>query len=206
VTDEREAFSAWFLAGYPGQEARLGTTLQFHKILEEASHRMSLVSRGDRNKLLTAHFQECLDPELISQLQSAHRILDVGTGGGLPGVLLAIMLPETPVTWLEPRERRTAFLERCRLQLGLRQATVSQARIETLAPQGELFDAITARALRWTPIMVKNMEAIAAESATLLRFGAEGPLPAGVTHSPLGAGRFLQKWPRNTWAALPKAP
>jgi 16S rRNA (guanine527-N7)-methyltransferase len=62
-------------------------------------------------------------------------LADIGSGAGLPGVVLAMMLPQVQVTLVEPLERRAKFLSECVRELGLDNATVLRARAEDLAGQ-----------------------------------------------------------------------
>lgn len=73
-------------------------------------------------------------------------LVDLGSGAGLPGIVLALLLPDVEVTLLEPMLRRAAFLEACVRALGLGNATVLRGRAEDLA--GRLAaDVVTARAV-----------------------------------------------------------
>src|SRR5262245_27403189 len=73
-------------------------------------------------------------------------VADLGSGAGLPGIVLAMLLPDSEVTLLEPALRRTIFLEECVAELGLGNARVWRARAEQAA--GELaVDVVTARAV-----------------------------------------------------------
>jgi len=73
-------------------------------------------------------------------------VVDLGSGAGLPGIVLALLLPGVDVTLLEPALRRTIFLEECVAELGLGNARVWRARAEQAA--GELTaDVVTARAV-----------------------------------------------------------
>lgn len=73
-------------------------------------------------------------------------LVDLGSGAGLPGIVLAMLLPDAAVTLLEPMQRRVAFLTECVDMLGLANATVLRGRAEDWA--GKLAaDAVTARAV-----------------------------------------------------------
>lgn len=73
-------------------------------------------------------------------------VIDLGSGAGLPGILLAMLLPDTEVVLLEPMARRVAFLEECVRVLGLRNAEVWRGRAEEA--DGKLVaDVVTARAV-----------------------------------------------------------
>ena len=73
-------------------------------------------------------------------------LVDLGSGAGLPGIVLALLLPDVAVTLLEPMLRRVTFLEECVHALGLQNAQVRRGRAEELAGQLSA-DVVTARAV-----------------------------------------------------------
>src|SRR5512143_3823835 len=73
------------------------------------------------------------------------RVLDVGSGGGLPGIPLAIARPEVQVTLIDSIAKKTAFLLQSKAELGLGNLTVVTGRVEDYRP-AEGFDVITSRA------------------------------------------------------------
>ena len=75
---------------------------------------------------------------------NASRILDVGSGAGVPGVPLAILAPDNDYTLLDANGKKTRFLKQCRIDLGLENVTVEQARVESY--ESAPFDTILARA------------------------------------------------------------
>jgi 16S rRNA (guanine527-N7)-methyltransferase len=90
-------------------------------------------------------------------------LVDLGSGAGLPGIVLALVLPDVEVVLLEPALRRAAFLEECVADLALGNATVVRARAEEMA--GALAaDVVTARA-------VAPLDRLAALALGLLRPG-----------------------------------
>ena len=79
-------------------------------------------------------------------LPPSARVVDVGTGGGFPGVPIAIARPDLQVTWLEPREKRAAFLRHIARAVPVGNAAVLAGRLESLPPGS--FDSGTSRAVR----------------------------------------------------------
>jgi 16S rRNA (guanine527-N7)-methyltransferase len=71
-------------------------------------------------------------------------LVDIGSGAGLPGIVLAMMRPELTVTLLEPMERRCRFLSGCVAELGLANASVLRGRAEDVTLRA---DVATARAV-----------------------------------------------------------
>jgi 16S rRNA (guanine527-N7)-methyltransferase len=77
--------------------------------------------------------------------KEAKRILDVGAGGGLPGLVLAIVYPEAKVALIDTVHKKTAFLKQVKAELNLNNVTVYTGRVEELSV-AEPFDVITSRA------------------------------------------------------------
>ena len=73
-------------------------------------------------------------------------LADLGSGAGLPGIVLAILRPGIEVVLIEPMARRTAFLSECAAELGLANVRVERSRAEDLAGRLDA-DAVTARAV-----------------------------------------------------------
>lgn len=81
----------------------------------------------------------------VSSFNQATNILDVGSGGGLPGIVLAIVYPNTKVALIDTVNKKTAFLKQVKAELDLNNITVYTGRVEHLNVN-ELFDVITSRA------------------------------------------------------------
>lgn len=76
-------------------------------------------------------------------------LVDLGSGAGLPGIVLALLLPDVEVTLLERMERRAAFLGECVSELGLANARVCQATAEELTGSSARTSSPPARWRRW---------------------------------------------------------
>ena len=100
-------------------------------------------------------------------------LIDLGSGAGLPGVVIAMLLPDTEVVLLEPMARRVTFLEECVAVLGLGNVMVRRGRAEDAAGQ-LVADVVTARA-------VAPMERLAGLTLGLVR-------PGGLVLAVKGAG------------------
>jgi len=100
--------------------------LEAYKALIRTYHRtLDLMSARAVADLDTKVTEAQAYPTFIApRLSPTDRILDVGSGAGLPGVPLALAFPDHPVTWVERRERRASFLRIVAGQLGLANVTV----------------------------------------------------------------------------------
>lgn len=112
-------------------------------------------------RLWDRHLLNCV--ALINELAAQDDVGDVGSGAGLPGVVLGLRRPDVSVTLVEPLLRRTTFLEEVVAELGLGNVRVLRGRAEELAGS-VLFDVVTARA-------VAPLERLAAWTLPLLRPG-----------------------------------
>jgi 16S rRNA (guanine527-N7)-methyltransferase len=120
---------------------------RFAALLYERSAALSLIGKSDRGQIYSRHLLDSLNPLSFFD-QPPDRILDIGSGGGLPGVPLALAWPATKVVLLESRERKAAFLERAARTLGLRSVRVVCERLEEhVRKTGPDYDALFIRAV-----------------------------------------------------------
>jgi 16S rRNA (guanine527-N7)-methyltransferase len=116
---------------------------RYAELVERWSERHNLVRFSSHEELVRRHILDALAAAPL--LKGSGRLLDVGSGAGLPGVPLLALRPRWGGVLLEPRQKRWAFLRTVVRELGL-DADVVRARFQELA-DGPLFDLITARAV-----------------------------------------------------------
>ena len=114
----------------------------YGELLERWAGRHNLVRVADRQELVNRHILESLAP--IEQIKERGRLVDIGSGAGLPGVPLLCALDGWSGLLVEPRQKRCAFLGLVIRELGL-DAQVVRARYEAVEEIG--FDMVTARAI-----------------------------------------------------------
>ncbi|RYD62867.1 MAG: 16S rRNA (guanine(527)-N(7))-methyltransferase RsmG [Sphingomonadales bacterium] len=116
----------WIRARY--DVSRETCLAQFADMLREAAAHQNLVAPSTLHQIWSRHFVD--SAQLLDHVGAASGIwLDIGSGAGLPGIVLAI-LRDAPVELVEPRKLRTAFLEQAVATLGLRNARVLTAKVE----------------------------------------------------------------------------
>ena len=93
------------------------------------------------------HFLDALTPALMGLLPADGKMLDIGSGGGLPGIPLAILMPDTQFVLIESNRRKSTFLSKMRRELMLDNVTVKLARVESIPKPSELYDGAVARAV-----------------------------------------------------------
>lgn len=92
----------------------------------------------------------------LSFLPEVSTLMDIGTGAGFPGMILAFGLPNTHVTLVEPLSKRASFLQFIKADLNLSNVTVVKKRVEQMEPK--TFDMITSRAVTETKMLLKLSE------------------------------------------------
>jgi len=146
---------AGWAAGPDTADAVFGSALpvasRFARILAARGVEQGLIGPREVPRLWDRHLLNCaVVAELIDD--RCGTLVDIGSGAGLPGLVLAMVLPEVAVTLLEPMERRCRFLAECVTELGLSNASVLRGRAEDAAVKAALHaDVVTARAVAPLP-------------------------------------------------------
>lgn len=146
----------------------------------------NLTAVREREQMIAHHV---LDSLSIARFVRAGRLIDVGSGAGLPGLVLAIWaeagLPGLDVTVLDANHKKAAFLRQAKLELALANVEVSDARVEAVAPAAP-YDQIVSRAFSDLGEFFELTRHCAAPSARWLAMKGVHPheeiaqLPAGV--------------------------
>jgi 16S rRNA (guanine527-N7)-methyltransferase len=125
----------------------LPTATAYAGILATRGVAHGLLGPREVPRLWDRHLLNCaVVAELVGQRRGT--LLDLGSGAGLPGLVLAMVLPDTAVTLLEPMERRCRFLTDCVTELGLANVNVLRGRAEDVTLRT---DVVTARAVAPLP-------------------------------------------------------
>jgi 16S rRNA (guanine527-N7)-methyltransferase len=122
---------------------RVGMLLKLVDELELGNAQFNLTAIRDRPGMLRKHV---LDSLSVQPYLKGHRLADVGTGAGFPGLALAIVNPERRFTLIEATGKKARFVEQTVARLGCENVQVVHSRAESYRPF-ELFDTVVARAL-----------------------------------------------------------
>ena len=122
----------------------LDRLVAYAELVETWSRRHSLIRYRDRRELVERHLLDALAG--IDLMSGACRLLDVGSGAGVPAIPLLCVCPDLDGTLLEPRVKRWTFLRLVVRELDL-EATVDARRVQDLGLRDGPWDRITARAL-----------------------------------------------------------
>jgi 16S rRNA (guanine527-N7)-methyltransferase len=144
--------------------AALDQARRYAQLLATDGVTRGLIGPRETERLWDRHLINCA---VVAELLPERGVLvDIGSGAGLPGVVLAMLRPSLRVILLEPLLRRSVFLEECVAELGLSNATVLRARAEEKAAAHIEADVATARA-------VAPLDRLAGWAVRLLRPGGE---------------------------------
>jgi len=130
-------------------EDKIQLLLDYHALLVKWNKAYNLTAVRDPAEMISRHLLDSLS--IIPHI-TGDRILDVGTGPGLPGIPTSICFPEKQFTLLDSNGKKTRFLTQSKIELKLANMTPVQSRIESF--EAPLFDAITSRAFATLKDMV----------------------------------------------------
>lgn len=160
-------------------------------LLLKWNEKINLVSVRGEDELVTQHVVDCL--AAASHIPAgATRIIDVGSGAGLPGAVIAIVRPDIEVTALEPIRKKHAFLATVRRAVPIPNLAPRAQRLEAHrgAPEFRPYDAAVSRATFSIPEWLELAPALVRPGGTVLAMeGAEKhELPTGATRHPYRLG------------------
>ena len=122
---------------------------RYTQLLLAENQQQNLISRPSEASLWLRHIADSAQLlEYVPTEAGNGPWLDLGTGPGLPGLVIAILRPQTPVVLVESRKRRVEFLERCVEELDLGNCRVEGRRLEQVAP----FEASVISARAFAPL------------------------------------------------------
>ena len=141
-------------------------------LLREWNEKINLIYRKDIEHLEARHLSHCLAITNHLKLMQGTRIMDVGTGGGFPGILMAICYPQAHFTLIDSIGKKIAVVKDLAEKLGLKNVEARQCRAEEIKKE---FDFITGRA-------VKNLPEYFSWIRGNLRRGERNSIPNGVLY------------------------
>jgi 16S rRNA (guanine527-N7)-methyltransferase len=157
-------------------------------LLEKWNQKIRLVAPCPTDELVQRHVVDCI--ALLPHLPESCTVVDVGSGGGLPSVIVAALRPNSEVTAIEPVAKKHSFLQAARRELALGNYNPVRGRDEDLFPEGADFDAATSRATFAVPEWLsRGRRLVRAGGLVLAMEGREQfALPAGARRHPYPLG------------------
>jgi 16S rRNA (guanine527-N7)-methyltransferase len=134
--------------------------VQYGILLEEWNHKINLISRKEDAPVIVKHIFHSLLIALFHPFSKGEKVLDLGTGGGLPGIPLAICFPDTQFLLVDATGKKIAACQAMIKELGLKNAIAMHTRVEEL--KGVVFDTVLSR-------QVAPLEQLCAYAGALLK-------------------------------------
>ena len=138
---------------------QLDKLLAYVEMLKKWNKTYNLTALRDESQIISHHLLDSLT--LPPYLEGAQTMLDVGSGGGQPGIPAAVCRPDLQITLLDANTKKTSFLQQAAIELELKNVRVVSGRVE--AVQGLRADVITSRAfaeladfVNWTAHLLQN--------------------------------------------------
>ena len=141
--------------GLECSEEQIVALERYSQLLLKWNKVYNLTSIRNPDEVLTHHILDSLSiiPIYRSLYPGSISIMDVGSGGGLPAIPLAIMCPEYQVTMVDTVGKKCAFLTQCIVELGLKNAKVLNSRVENI--KNKTYDVLSSRAFASLSLFVQ---------------------------------------------------
>ncbi len=152
-------------------DEKIDQLLGFIKLIEKWNKAYNLTAIRDREEMARLHI---LDSLAIAPHIEGKRVIDIGTGAGLPGIPLAICLPEINFTLLDSNAKKTRFVQQVVLELKLKNVEVLHSRVENYHPE-KTYDAVLTRAFAGLSDIVKLTAHLLAKDGVLLAMKGQNP-------------------------------
>ncbi|HLP15640.1 MAG TPA: 16S rRNA (guanine(527)-N(7))-methyltransferase RsmG [Bacteroidota bacterium] len=131
-------------------DIQLSLLSRYRELLADWNTKINLISRKDAEHIWDTHILLSLAYVFVVPFPVTGRVLDLGTGGGLPGIVLAVMRPECSFTLLDSIRKKTTAVSHMATELGLSNVDVVNARAEEinhLPRHRNIYDIVTARSV-----------------------------------------------------------
>ena len=116
--------------------------LEYVALLKKWNSTYNLTALRDEATMISHHVLDSLT--LLPYIENAQTLMDVGSGGGMPGIPTAICRPDLQITLLDSNTKKTTFLQQAVIELGLNNVTVASGRVEAM--HDKKVDVVTSRA------------------------------------------------------------
>ena len=133
------------LYGFEPKDNEMVSLENFEKLFLEYNSRINLMSKNDTSVLFEKHIIDSLAIKLFDGFKNGLQILDVGSGGGFPSLIISIFFPEVKVYAMDSIKKKTDFLNSVKKELGLNNFEVINSRAENHTPLN--VDILTNRAV-----------------------------------------------------------
>ncbi len=133
-------------------EKQIGQLSALQSLYEEWNAQINVISRKDQENLYERHVLHSLGIAKVNQFASGSKVLDVGTGGGFPGIPLAIMFPETQFHLVDSIGKKIKVVKAVSQEIELSNVTAEHQRAENVKGK---FDFVVSRAVTKLPAFMQ---------------------------------------------------
>jgi 16S rRNA (guanine527-N7)-methyltransferase len=152
-------------------DKQIESLLNFLALIEKWNKAYNLTAVRDKEAMVSLHL---LDSLAILPHLHGQRVVDIGTGAGLPGIPLAIFQPEKTFVLIDSNAKKTRFVQQAILELGLNNVSVLHTRVEDYHPT-DLFDTVLCRAFASMAAIIPLTKHLLAADGRLLAMKGQVP-------------------------------
>ena len=156
--------------GLTPEAIKINKLLKYTELLLKWNKVYSLTAITNTRQIVTHHLLDGLT--VIPHLSAYDRIIDVGSGMGVPGIIIASWYPNCLVTVLDSNNKKTAFLQQVAIELGLTNLDVVTARVESYKPLTP-FDLVISRAFADTSLFVNLTKHLLQQNGVFMAMKSE---------------------------------
>jgi 16S rRNA (guanine527-N7)-methyltransferase len=168
----REKLQQGLLAlGLPADENRLEALLSFVRLISKWNKAYNLTAVREPLDMVSLHILDSL--AILPHLRPP-RIADIGTGAGLPGIPLAVCMPDCQFTLVDSNSKKTRFVQQAILELQLKNVEVVHSRVEQLNPE-QRYSTVITRAFASMPDIIRLTAHLVADDGLLLAMKGQRP-------------------------------
>ncbi len=148
-------------------EAQLNALLRFVELLQKWNKTYNLTAIEGSEEIINKHI---LDSLTVATYLKGKRIIDVGSGAGLPGIPLAIAHKDKEFLLLDANAKKARFIQQTIIEVGLKNAQVVQQRVEQFAPAHE-FDTVVSRAFAASERLIESIDHLVSQGQVIVMLG-----------------------------------
>jgi 16S rRNA (guanine527-N7)-methyltransferase len=152
-------------------EQKIDQLLAFIKLIEKWNKAYNLTAIKNKQELVRLHL---LDSLTVIPYLDGERIIDIGTGAGLPGIPLAICFPDKHFTLLDSNSKKTRFVQQVVLELKLANVQIVHSRSEDYQPE-QMFDTVITRAFAELSDIVATTKHLLADNGKIIAMKGRCP-------------------------------
>ncbi|MEM7400597.1 MAG: 16S rRNA (guanine(527)-N(7))-methyltransferase RsmG [Pseudomonadota bacterium] len=157
-------------------EVQVGQLLQFVELLTKWNKTYNLTAIDDPQEMLSKHI---LDSLSVSKYLVGEKILDIGSGAGLPGLPLSITHAEKQFTLLDSNLKKTRFMQQVAIELKLQNVEVVNQRIQTFQPAiNHSFSTVVSRAFADSTSFINQCSHVISQGRLIFMLGKQKQLEA----------------------------